>query len=275
MREPTSSLNRCMPGGAHFRKAHVSESSKWHGHPAHATYRRHRQDCLCYTPAKTPVLAETSVPPGVCNFRKCYKSGMTLIELLVVIAIVGILFALIYPNIKKGVDAANRTKCLNNLRQIGAAAELYTQENDNTFPKMDAWPGQLGVYLVPGGNIFTLRAGTKTVFWCPAVTVPTDPASYNGIIEYGINAQGYAGLGRFYQDPGHSGIAITDSKRFAFMDSTGKNVWDTTPTRVNPSHGMNNYNAIFADGHAENMSTAQYPLGSSAWRNLFWGYTRY
>jgi len=213
--------------------------------------------------------------PNQNIWRKCYKSGMTLIELLVGIAIVGILFALIYPSVKKGVDAANRTKCLNNLRQIGVGAELYIQENNNKFPDFDAWPGQLGVYLVPGGNIFTLRAGTKTVFWCPAVTVPTDPASFNGLLEYGINAQGYAGLGRFYQDPGHSGIAITDSKRFAFMDATGKNVWDTTPTRVNPSHGTNNYNAIFADGHAENMSTAQYPLGSSAWRNLFWGYTRY
>ena len=203
--------------------------------------------------------------------RNRFSLGMTLIEILVVLAIIGILSALIYP-VRKGIDSANRTKCLNNLRQIGMAAETYIQEN-NKFPDLNAWPAQLGNYLVRGGNIYAIPAGTKTIFWCPAVTVPSEPGSYNGLIEYGINAQGYAGLGRFatWGDP----IPPVDSKRFAFMDATGKNVWDNQPARIPSRHGSNNYNALFADGHVENMSTQQFPLGSIAWRNLFWGYQRY
>ena len=200
---------------------------------------------------------------------------MTLIELLVVVAIIGILFAIIFPSVKKGIDSANRAKCLNNLKQIGVGAELYAQDHNNTFPSLNGWPNELIGYLLPGKDLNTLPAGTKTVFWCPAVTVATDPASYNGLTEYGINAQGYAGLGRLQETSDSATKVIQNSKRFAFMDATGKNVWDTTPTRIPTCHGSNNYNAVFADGHAENLSISQYPLGSTAWRNLFWGYTRY
>jgi len=204
--------------------------------------------------------------------RNRCKPGMTLIEILVVIAIIGTLAALIFPSLKDSINSANRVKCLGNLKQIGIATEQYTQDYNNTFPPVDYWPDWLSPYLF-NTNKFRFPAHTKTVFWCPSA-VPTDLGSaWNGNVAYAINAQGYAGLRRF-QETSVNNLQTVPSKRIAFMDGNSGNMWDTTPERVPAWHG-NCYNVIFQDSHAESVLTNQFPPGSTAWRNLLWGYKRY
>ena len=205
--------------------------------------------------------------------RQRSPGGFTLIELLVVIAIIAILASLLLPALARAKAAAQKAKCVNNLRQIGLGMILYAGDNADTLPNTNTvWVSPYtandigGIWVLykrvikpyVGLNNTNNPSTNDMIFQCPndlgfPLVLGTDYPSYqdpyqdydsyifNGVAPYG--------------DPNISGMKIggirlaTLTMLNAEYSMHGPVTWHDGITKFQQRSNKARSNLCFVDGH--------------------------
>lgn len=130
--------------------------------------------------------------------KRISRSGFTLVEILVVIAIIALLIAILLPALSKAREQANRTACLNNVRQLALAAITYANENKGVFPleasenfsipllginqlylSPDVFRVDMYVLMKTGPRNFTPSTTNQTTYYDKVWTCPSQPSRWS------------------------------------------------------------------------------------------------
>ena len=196
--------------------------------------------------------------------------AFTLVELLVVIAIIAILAAILFPVFSRAREQARKSSCASNLKQLGLAAQMYTQDYDETLaPYSTASP------TVYWPNIIEPYVKNRMTWFCPSyersVTNPSPYASTYGT-NYIIRGKRLAEFSRptqvlFFVDTegaytgsesknaGCSGFSegflrVYDPVEQATITQTPCTAYLQTTAGASPRH-LGGSNVTFVDGHVK------------------------
>ena len=163
------------------------------------------------------------------NKASSLRGGFTLIELLVVIAIIAILAAMLLPALASAKERAKRIQCLNSLKQIGVALQIYVGDSSGKYPYL-CWK--------TGGSLWYPHQMAR-------FTAANDPNPL----------QGWMGLGQLYATKllsspgifycGSTPMNPTDNNSFAYYQTATYNFpfggFGLNPLPLNPGYVRSGY----------------------------------
>jgi len=215
-----------------------------------------------------------------------YK-GFTLIELLVVIAIISILASILFPVFARARESARRASCMSNLKQIGLAVMMYTQDYDGKYPQTEADyginpPAEVGgpwyqhIWYWP--QFLYPYVKNQQVFFCPSSPVGPSVFSNAKSKNYGANTF----LMRLGRAPVNIAGVNSPSQTYAIMDygdervssyymfqsdtgwgylpgsgELGSPVKGTTSQDFESGRHFQGVNVAFADGHVKWLKSSE------------------
>ncbi len=138
----------------------------------------------------------SSSPPK--TFERRTRPGFTLVELLVVIGIIAVLIGILLPTLGRAREAANRTNCLSNLRQVFTYLKMYEIGNSGCSP--------LGCGGIALNASYFLTRGGSTVPSIPKTSIRYTGVGLlfpSGILKGGPKEGGVFYCPSFYGDPNH------------------------------------------------------------------------
>ena len=190
--------------------------------------------------------------------RRCER-GFTLIELLVVIAIVALLAAILLPVLGQAKGKAGTAACLSNLKQIGLASALYSDDNEEALPGSAhagaSWVGVLQPYAE--GTILWRcpRDPHRTRLYSYAINDFLTPPDVPGVTrkDYSLATSIPFPADTFFMAEAHE--KYTGSDHFHFADPEEG---DYSPAGFLSEVGVRRHqeasNFLFVDGHVERRS---------------------
>lgn len=187
-----------------------------------------------------------SLEGRTCTRFLTKSRGFTLIELLVVIAIIAVLIALLLPAVQQAREAARRTQCKNNLKQLALGLHNYEGAHSVLPP---GWVASQGFTYVNGTNSTTGVDGQGSWGWAALVLPYIDQANLSNSLQVGQDIRS----------------ALDDTTKLALMQQVYpafKCASDTAPTFNDRRQFAGYSNTI------RNLSTSNYV----GWNSGSWGW---
>ncbi|MST97714.1 prepilin-type N-terminal cleavage/methylation domain-containing protein [Victivallaceae bacterium BBE-744-WT-12] len=148
------------------------------------------------------------------------KKSFTLIELLIVIAIIAILAGMLLPALNKARQAARKTSCISQLKQVMAQNIIYANDFNNLIFVENPRPWGYNSYpffmTIGAANELSSYALARKLFVCPETNDPA--ANFTNPFEGTLNSSVYGMLDEVYNDENHPSYASS-----CFISSNGWN----------------------------------------------------